>query len=111
MLSAETDTRDARTFLMLLFPPYMVERVESLLDEVGVPGYSHTPDVLGRGTHGRRQNNPVWPGATGEIFTVVDDGCAHRLLQALTAFNAVIEAESHGLYGVHVVTWPCEVLL
>ena len=101
----------ARTYCVILFPAYLEERMEQLLDDVGVPGYSRAPDVVGRGPHGRHFNNQVWPGATGEIFTVVDNGCADDLLRQLTAFDASLRAESRGLYGLHVLTWPCQALL
>jgi hypothetical protein len=100
-----------RTFCMVLFPHYLAERVEKVLDEICVPGYSHGPDLVGRGTHGPQFNTPVWPGATGQIFTVVDDAYVPRLVQALRALDAALKSESHGLYSLHVLTWPCTSVL
>src|SRR4051812_18839990 len=92
-------TDDARTFCVILFPAHFEDRIEAVLDGVGAPGYSRAPDVTGRGERGRHFNNAVWPGATGEIFAVLDDACAERLVRQLTALSASLDAESPGLYG------------
>ena len=102
---------DTRNFYVILFPASFAERIEALLDEVGVPGYSRAPDVVGRGPRGRHFNNPIWPGAIGEIFTIVDDACGARLTQQVKLLNAALHAESRGLYGLHVLSWPCHSVL
>jgi len=102
---------DARTFCLVLFPAHYGEQVEAILDSVGVPGYSRTHDVVGRGPRGHHFDNAVWPDATGEIFTIVNDECAHELARQLTALNATLSAQTHGLYGLHVLTWACRALL
>ena len=91
----------ARTYCVILFPAHLEDQIQQLLDEVDVPGYSRAPDVVGRGPRGRRFNNQVWRGATGEIFTAVDDEQVEELRQRLTAFDASLRAESRGLYGLH----------
>jgi hypothetical protein len=45
-----------------LFPAYYEERIVALLDDIGVPGYSRTPDVVGRGPREQHFNNQIWPG-------------------------------------------------
>ncbi len=102
---------DSQKFYLILFPASFEERIEALLDDVGVPGYSRAPDVVGRGPRGRHFNNPIWPGAIGEIFTAVDDTCGARLSQQLKLLNAAMHAESRGHYGLHVLSWPCDSLL
>jgi hypothetical protein len=67
----ETATTEARQLYLILFPSTLQERVIAILDAVGVPGYSETSDLVRRGPRGRHFNNPIWPGATGEIFTAV----------------------------------------
>src|SRR5690242_5679818 len=43
--STQTAASGTRHFYPILFPAYLVERVEAVLDDVGVPGHSHAPDV------------------------------------------------------------------
>ena len=50
--------------------------------------------------------------ATGEIFTVIENGdCADELVRQLTALSASLDAQTHGLFGLHVLAWPCRALL
>jgi hypothetical protein len=35
----------------------------------GAPGYTEAPKLIGRGRRIRPFGNPIWPGATGAVFT------------------------------------------
>ena len=114
MVLAETDpqrvtaaTQPTRCLYLILFPVHVQERIEAILDDVGVPGYSRTPDVLGRGP---RRRDP-WPVASGEIFTAIDAELGKALMQRLTELDVLLQAESRGHRGLHVLSWPCDVLL
>jgi hypothetical protein len=111
LLTNLTSAPETRTLYVILFPESLEDRIEALLDEVGVPGYSRAPAVVGRGPHGRHFNNPIWPGSTGEIFTVLDTTCGTELIQQLAMLNAIVQAESRGLYRLHVFAWPCQSLI
>jgi hypothetical protein len=101
----------SRTMCWILYPRNLDDEVTDLLDAVGVPGFTRTDKVLGRGPRGHHFDNHVWPGADGMIYTVVDPRQIHTLTSALAALSRALEARSNGLYGLHVFTWPCEQLI
>lgn len=111
-LTSEDQTApQARELYLILFPSGLQEQIEGILDEIGVPGYSEGPDLMGRGSRGRHFDNQVWPGATGEIFTAIETGQAEALMQRLRALDEELQRSSRGLHGLHVLTWPCRRLL
>jgi hypothetical protein len=70
------------------------------------------PKMVGRGRHIRHFDNPVWPGATGCIFTVVTEQEAEsNLLPTFKALAANLETRSKGLYGLHIFALPCSRLI
>ena len=101
----------ARELYLILFPNGFEEQVEAILDEIGAPGYSEGPNLVGRGSRGRHFDNQVWPGATGEIFTAIETGQAEPLMQRLRALDEELQRSSRGLHGLHVLSWPCQRLL
>jgi hypothetical protein len=107
----ERRSAEPRDLYLILFPSTLQDRVITILEAVGVPGYSETADVIGRGPRGRHFNNPIWPGATGEIFTAVGSEQGQVLMQSLQALDRELERDSRGLYGLHVLSWPCQMLL
>lgn len=106
-LPAQTESR---IFCLILFPQGIEETVISILDEVGVPGFTQSDKVIGRGPRGRHFDNPIWPGADASIYTVTSPEQAAALSAAMVAFGRGLELQSHGLYGVHVFTWVCQQL-
>jgi hypothetical protein len=107
----ERPTAEPRDLYLILFPSTLQERVITILEAVGVPGYSEAADLIGRGPRGRHFNNPIWPGATGEIFTAVGSDQGRVLMESLRELDRELERDSRGLYGLHVLTWPCQMLL
>ena len=101
---------ETRTFSLIVFPQGIEESVIGILDEIGVPGYTESEKVTGRGPRGRHFDNPIWPGADGAIFTVTTPSQASDLSSALLEFGHGLERQSRGLYGVHVFTWDCHQL-
>jgi hypothetical protein len=95
---------------LILYPESDKEDVVRLLDSVGVPGFTETQKVVGRGPRGRHFDNAIWPGADGMIYAVVDPTHAHALASALSEHSRSLEARSKGLSGMHVFTWPCDQL-
>src|SRR5579859_6479842 len=61
----------AREFYLILYPKELEDEVIEALESTGVPGYTEMPKMIGRGRHTRHFDNPVWPGATGCIFSVL----------------------------------------
>ncbi len=57
-------------------------------------------------------DNPVWPGATGAVFTVIlPEEARTKLLPPFEALAASLETRSHGLYGLHIFALPCEQII
>ena len=108
---ATQSTSVARDLYLILFPTGFEEQIEGILDEIGVPGYSEGPNLVGRGLRGRHFDNQVWPGTTGEICTAIEAGQAEALMQRLRALDEELQRSSRGLRGLHVLTWPCQRLL
>jgi hypothetical protein len=103
----ELQTR--REMYLILYPKELEDEVIQTLESTGVPGYTEMPKMVGRGRHVRHFDNPVWPGATGAVFTVVSPSEASAaLLPAFEALAASLETRSHGLYGIHIFALPCE---
>jgi hypothetical protein len=94
LTSATQTTPQAREKHLILFPNGFEERIEGILDEIGVPGYSEGPNLMGRGSRGRHFDNEVWPGTTGEIFTAIEAGQAEALMQRLRALDEELQRSS-----------------
>jgi hypothetical protein len=96
---------------VIVYPDTCEEEVVQILDSVGVPGYTETRKVTGRGQRGRHFDNSIWPGADGMIYVVVGPTQRSELASALTSYNRSLEERSRGLSGLHVFTWPCDQML
>lgn len=93
---------------LILYPKELEDEIVAALESTGVPGYTEMPKMIGRGRHVRHFDNPVWPGATGCIFTVLPPREARTaLLPTFRTLAADLEARSHGLYGLHIFSLPC----
>ena len=94
-----------------LLPVYGSSELQTL-EATGVPGYTEMPKMVGRGRHIRHFDNPVWPGATGAVFTVIlPEEARTKLLPPFEALAASLETRSHGLYGLHIFALPCEQII
>jgi len=99
-------------FYLILYPKELEDEVIQVLESTGVPGYTEMPKMVGRGRHVRHFDNPVWPGATGAVFTVVlPEEARAKLLPPFEALAASLETRSHGLYGIHIFALPCEQII
>ena len=101
------DAAAAQTMYVILYPDTCEEEVVQLLDSVGVPGFTETHKVTGRGQRGHHFDNSIWPGADGMIYVAVGPAHHRALASALTNYNRSLELGSKGLSGLHV----CDQLL
>jgi hypothetical protein len=102
----------ARQMYFILYPKELEDEVIQALESAGVPGYTEMPKMVGRGRHIRHFDNPVWPGATGALFTVMSAAEAQaNLVPTFRTLAASLESRSHGLYGLHMFALPCEQLI
>lgn len=104
-------SRAAQTMYVIVYPDSCKEEVIELLDSVGVPGFTETEKVVGRGQRGRHFDNAIWPGADGMMYVVVGPKHGQALGSALVEYNRSLELRSRGLSGLHVFTWQCNQLL
>lgn len=102
----------SKTLYLILYPKELEDEVIQTLEAAGVPGYTEMPKMVGRGRRIRHFDNPVWPGATGALFTVLGmEDAQSSLVPAFRTLAATLEARSHGLYGLHMFALPCEQLI
>jgi hypothetical protein len=102
----------SRQMYLILYPKELEDEIIQALESTGVPGYTEFPKMIGRGRKVKHFDNPVWPGATGAVFTVVTaDEARHLLLPTFEALAESLETRSHGLYGLHMFALPCEQLI
>jgi hypothetical protein len=98
-----------RELYLILYPKELEDEIIQTLEAAGVPGYTEMPKMVGRGRHIRHFDNPVWPGATGCVFTVVTHQQAETaLLPPFRALAASLDTRSNGLYGLHIFALPCD---
>jgi hypothetical protein len=119
MIEFETQTLVARDvsqatlqLYLILYPKELEDEVIQTLEAAGVPGYTELPKMVGRGRQHKHFDNPVWPGATGALFTVISPEQARTaLVPTFSALADGLERRSHGLYGVHMFALPCTQLI
>jgi hypothetical protein len=107
--ATDIDLNAAREMYLILYPKELEDEIIQTLESTGVPGYTEMPKMIGRGRHTRHFDNPVWPGSTGCVFTVVTPQEAQAtLLPTFEALAASLETRSRGLYGIHIFALPCQ---
>ena len=106
---AADDGVGTRELYLILYPKELEDEIIETLEATGVPGYTEMPKMVGRGRHVKHFDNPVWPGATGCVFTVLTQQQARaQFLPTFEALAASLETRSKGLYGLHIFMLPCE---
>ncbi|MBV9356851.1 MAG: hypothetical protein JO023_15160 [Chloroflexi bacterium] len=106
LLFGETPELGARELFLVLYPKEMEDEIVTTLEELGVPGYTQFPKMVGRGRTTKHFDNSIWPGSTGAIFTVITPELAPSLSQTFRELNERLDRRSHGLYGLHMFAWP-----
>jgi hypothetical protein len=107
--AAEAQGDRSRQFYLILYPKELEDEVIQALEATGVPGYTEMPKMVGRGRHQKHFDNPVWPGSTGAVFTIITpEEARERLLPTFAALAENLDTRSHGLYGLHMFALPCE---
>ena len=108
IIRADDGQRTTLELYLILYPKELEDEIIAALESTGVPGYTEMPKMVGRGRHIRHFDNPVWPGATGCIFTVLSSSDARTaLLPTFEALAANLDTRSKGLYGLHIFALPC----
>ncbi len=81
------------------------ERVEYMLDRLGINGFTQWVDVKGRGseTGEPHMGTHTWPEINNALITVVDDEKVDVLLEKIQKLNAVNEE-----IGIRAFVWNIE---
>jgi hypothetical protein len=101
----------AMELYLILYPKEREETIIQTLEAIGVPGYTEFPKLIGRGRRIRHFDNPIWPGATGAVFTVISAEQAPGLVQPFRRLNQELEARSRGGGGLHMFALPCRQII
>ncbi len=91
--------------VFIVFNQANTERVEYLLDELKISGFTFFEQVQGRGTNGGepRRGTHTWPEMNSAIITVVEDSQVHELLQTVKKLD-----NRNPEVGVRAFVWNIE---
>ena len=91
--------------VMIVYNQANTERVDYMLDVLGIKGFTLFEQVQGRGTNGGepRRGTHTWPEMNSAIITVVEDNQAAPLLQAVRQLDA-----RNPEVGVRAFLWNIE---
>ena len=91
--------------VFIVFNQANTERVEYMLDELKISGFTFFEDVQGRGTNGGepRRGTHTWPEMNSAVLTVVDDSRVEELLQTVRKLDI-----RNKEVGVRAFTWTIE---
>lgn len=91
--------------LFISYNQAMTERIEALLNEQGIRGYSLFPLTHGRGSYNGEPHmgNHTWPAMNSSIIAVVSDEKVAPALEALRAIDRDTQ-----LQGMRAFVWNVE---
>ncbi len=76
--------------VFIVFNQANTERVEYMLDTLGIKGFTFFEQVQGRGTNGGepRRGTHTWPEMNSAVLTIVDDDKVEILLESIRKLDA-----------------------
>ncbi|MBP9987056.1 MAG: hypothetical protein KBT44_03925 [Bacteroidales bacterium] len=91
--------------VFIVFNQANTERVEYMLDELRISGFTFFENVQGRGTNGGepRRGTHTWPEMNSAVITVVDDDRVEELLNTVRKLDL-----RNKEVGVRAFTWNIE---
>lgn len=91
--------------VMIVFNQANTERVEYLLDQLKITGFTFFEEVQGRGTNGGepRRGTHTWPEMNSAVMTVVNDDQVPELLQTVKKLD-----NRNKEIGVRAFVWNIE---
>lgn len=86
----------------------LTDRIHAILDEQGLRGFTKWGLTQGRGSVDGEPHygTHAWPSMNASILTVVDDGQAEPLLEALRALDAATKMQ-----GLRAFVWNIEAMM
>ena len=91
--------------VMIIFNQANTERVEFMLDKLGIRGYTWFSEVRGRGsqTGEPRMGTHTWPEMNSAALTIIPDEEVDQLLDTVRKLDEINEE-----VGVRAVVWNIE---
>ncbi len=80
--------------VMIIADTAYAEQVELLLEDCGAPGFSEIPNVLGKGTTGKKFGSRAFPGSSTMYLAALDEHCMAPLQEKLKILR-----DTHGPDG------------
>ncbi len=91
--------------VFIIYNQANTERVEYMLDELGISGFTYFENVQGRGTNGGepRRGTHTWPEMNSAIITVVEDDKVAPLLESVKKLD-----KRNTTVGIRAFVWNVE---
>jgi nitrogen regulatory protein PII len=88
--------------IMIIYNQANTEKVEYMLDKLGVRGYSLWENVQGRGTNAGvpHLGTHAWPEINKSVLTVVEDKLVDKVLDTVKKIDAINEE-----VGIRAFVW------
>lgn len=88
--------------IMIVYNQAHSEKVEYLLDKLGIKGYSLWENVQGRGSHSGvpHLGTHAWPEINKSVLTIVEDGIVDGVLENVKRIDAVNDE-----VGIRAFVW------
>ena len=91
--------------LFISYNQAITERVEAMLDEIGIRGYTLFPLTHGRGSYTGEPHraNHTWPAINTSVLAIVEDEKVASVMDAIRQLDAEIEMQ-----GCRAFVWNIE---
>jgi len=88
--------------VLIVYNQALTEKIEFMLDKLGIRGFSKWQEVLGRGSidGDPRMGTHTWPEINSATMAVVEDDKVDELLEKVQKLNAVNEE-----VGIRAFVW------
>jgi hypothetical protein len=80
--------------VMIVADTAYADQVEQLLEDCGAPGFSEIPNVLGKGSTGKKFGSRAFPGSSTMYLAALDEHCMAPLQEKLKVLR-----DTHGPEG------------
>ncbi len=94
--------------VLLVFHAEYDDAMRALVERLLLPGFTEVHRVFGTGEAGKRFGTHMFPGHDTLLFSVLADAEVPRVVQAVKAFKASMDARHKRPGGVKVFVLPVE---
>ena len=91
--------------IMIIYNQAHTERVEYLMDKLGIKGFSLWENVQGRGSHTGvpHLGTHAWPEINKSVLTIVEDDIVDNVLATVSKIDSINEE-----VGIRAFVWDVE---